>query len=124
MEGQGLKLANEVFGYTRLMVATFGLGGGTAALERAIAYAKERVQFGTVLAKKQGYTHKLLVPNAVRLEAARAFIEMTARRLDTEEEGLQVEGSIAKYFATEAGDAMAYFFILPFLTNIEPISLQ
>ncbi len=107
VEGQGLKLANEVFGYTRLMVATFGLGGGTAALERAIAYAKERVQFGTVLAEKQGYTHKLLVPNAVRLEAARAFIEMTARRLDTEEEDLQVEGSIAKYFATEAGDAMA-----------------
>jgi len=107
VEGQGLKLANEVFGYTRLMVATFGLGGGTAALERAISYAKERVQFGTVLAEKQGYTHKLLVPNAVKLEAARAFIEMTARRLDTEEEDLQVEGSIAKYFATEAGDAMA-----------------
>jgi len=107
VEGQGLKQANQVFGYTRLMVATFGLGGGTAALERAIAYSKERVQFGTTLAEKQGYTHKLLVPNAVRLEAARAFIEVTARRLDTEEEDLQVEGSIAKYFATEAGDAMA-----------------
>ena len=107
VEGQGLKQANQVFGYTRLMVATFGLGGGTAALERAIAYSKERVQFGTTLAEKQGYTHKLLVPNAVRLEAARAFIEATARRLDTEEEDLQVEGSIAKYFATEAGDAMA-----------------
>jgi alkylation response protein AidB-like acyl-CoA dehydrogenase len=89
------------------MVATFGLGGGTASLERAVTYSKERVQFGTTLAEKQGYTHKLLVPNAVRLEAARAFIEATARRLDTEEEDLQVEGSIAKYFATETGDAMA-----------------
>lgn len=107
VEGQGLKQANQVFGYTRLMVATFGLGGGTASLERAVTYSKERVQFGTTLAQKQGYTHKLLVPNAVRLEAARAFIEATARRLDTEEEDLQVEGSIAKYFATEAGDAMA-----------------
>ena len=107
VEGQGLKQANQVFGYTRLMVATFGLGGGTASLERAVTYSKERVQFGTTLAQKQGYTHKLLVPNAVRLEAARAFIEATARRLDTEEEDLQVEGSIAKYFATETGDAMA-----------------
>jgi len=107
VEGQGLKQANQVFGYTRLMVATFGLGGGTASLERAVTYSKERVQFGTTLAEKQGYTHKLLVPNAVRLEAARAFIEATARRLDTEEEDLQVEGSIAKYFATETGDAMA-----------------
>jgi alkylation response protein AidB-like acyl-CoA dehydrogenase len=107
IEGQGLKLSNEVFGYTRLMVATFGLGGGMAALEKTIAYAKERVQFGSTLVEKEGYTHKLLVPNAVRLEAARAYIEEVARRLDTDEKDLQVEGSIAKYFATEAGDAMA-----------------
>lgn len=106
-EGQGLKQANQVFGYTRLMVATFGLGGGVAALERAVKYSKERVQFGTPLAQKQGYTHKLLVPHAVRLEAARAYIEEVARRLDSSEEDLQVEGSIAKYFATEAGDAAA-----------------
>ena len=107
IEGKGLKDANKVFGYTRLMVATFGLGGGMAALEKAIAYSKERVQFGSTLAEKQGYTHKLLVPNAVQLEAARAYIEKTARNLDSGEEDLQVEGSIAKYFATEAGDAMA-----------------
>ena len=106
-EGQGLKQANRVFGYTRLMVATFGLGGGMASLERSVKYAKERVQFGTPLAAKQGYTHRLLVPHAVQLEAARAYIEEVARRLDTDEEDLQVEGSIAKYFATEAGDAMA-----------------
>lgn len=107
VEGQGLKQSNQVFGYTRLMVAAFGLGGGMAALERAIAYSKERVQFGTLLAEKQGYTHRLLVPHAVRLEAVRAYIEETGRRLDSEEKDLQVEGSIAKYFATEAGDAAA-----------------
>ena len=107
VEGQGLKQSNQVFGYTRLMVATFGLGAGMAALEKTIAYAKERVQFGTTLAAKQGYTHQLIVPNAVRLEAARAYIEETAGRLDSGEEDLQIEGSISKYFATEAGDAMA-----------------
>lgn len=107
VEGQGLKQSNQVFGYTRLMVATFGLGGGMAALEKTIAYSKERIQFGGPLSEKQGYTHQLLVPNAVRLEAARAYIEKTAIRLDSEEEDLQLEGSIAKYFATEAGDATA-----------------
>jgi len=107
VEGQGLKQANQVFGYTRLMVATFGLGGGMAALEKAVAYAKERIQFGSPLVEKQGYTHQLLVPSAVQLEAARAHIEKTARRLDTGEEDLQVEGSVSKYFATEAGDATA-----------------
>lgn len=106
-EGQGLKQANKVFGYTRLMVATFGLGGGMASLERAIEYSKERVQFGTTLAEKQGYTHKLLVPHAVQLEAARSYVEYVADCLDSGEESMEVEGSIAKYFATEAGDAMA-----------------
>jgi alkylation response protein AidB-like acyl-CoA dehydrogenase len=107
IEGQGLKQSNQVFGYTRLMVATFGLGGGMAALERTIAYSKERIQFGSPLSMKQGYTHQLLVPNAVRLEAARAYIEKTAVRLDSGEEDLQLEGSISKYFATEAGDRAA-----------------
>ncbi len=107
VEGQGLKQANKVFGYTRVMVATFGLGGGTAALERVIRYSKERVQFGSTLVEKEGYTHRYLVPNAVRLEAARSYIEEVAARLDSEEEDLQVEGSIAKFFATEVGDAVA-----------------
>jgi len=107
IEGMGLKQANKVFGYTRLMVATFGLAAGASSLEKAISYAKERVQFGTTLAEKQGYTHKLLVPNAVRIEAARAYIEEVALRIDSGDEDLHVEGSIAKYFATEVGDAMA-----------------
>ena len=107
IEGQGLKQANQVFGYTRLMVAAFGLGGGMAALERAVQYSKERIQFGTPLSEKQGYTHKLIVPHAVQLEAAFAHIEKIAFRLDNDEEDLQVEGSIAKYFSTEAGDAAA-----------------
>ena len=44
VEGQGLVQAQQVFGYTRLMVAAFGLGGGWAALDRAIAYSTERIQ--------------------------------------------------------------------------------
>ena len=107
VEGIGLKQANKVFGYTRLMVATFGLAAGMSSLEKVTSYAKERVQFGTTLVEKQGYTHKFLVTHAVRLHAARAYIEEVAERLDSGEEDLQVEGSIAKYFATEVGDAAA-----------------
>jgi alkylation response protein AidB-like acyl-CoA dehydrogenase len=36
VEGKGLVQAQQVFGYTRLMVAAFGLGGGWEALDRAI----------------------------------------------------------------------------------------
>ncbi len=107
VEGQGLAQAQAVFGYTRLMVAAFGLGGGWSALDRAIAYSTERRAAGTPLSEKQGYTHKLLVPHAVRLEAARSFIEETATRIDNGEENLQTEGAIAKYLASESGNAAA-----------------
>ena len=40
VEGQGLLQAQQVFGYTRLMVAAFGLGAGWAALDRAIPYSR------------------------------------------------------------------------------------
>lgn len=105
--GMGLKQANQVFGYTRLMVASMGLGAGEAALEIAIPYAKERIQFGTPLSEKQGYTHKLIVPNVIRLAAAGAYIDEVANLLDGTAHDLQVEGAIAKYFATETADRTA-----------------
>ncbi len=108
VEGQGLNQAQAVFGYTRLMVAAFGLGAGWAALDRAIPYSKKRIQAGGPLSEKQGYTHKLIVPHVVALEAARAYIEDTAERIDAGKEGsLNTEGAIAKYMATEAGNAAA-----------------
>lgn len=106
-EGEGIKQSNEVFGFTRLMVAAFGLGGGLSALEKAIDYSRERKQFGTYLKEKQGYTHKLLVPASVRLAAAKAYIEYVAELLDTSEEDRQIEGSVAKLFATEMGNEAA-----------------
>jgi alkylation response protein AidB-like acyl-CoA dehydrogenase len=107
VEGQGLVQAQQVFGYTRLMVAAFGLGAGWEALNRAIAYSKKRIQAGGPLSEKEGYTNKLIVPHAVALEAARATIEETAERLDAGEGALNIEGAVAKYLATEAGDAAA-----------------
>jgi alkylation response protein AidB-like acyl-CoA dehydrogenase len=106
-EGQGLIQAQLVFGYTRLMVAAFGLGAGWAALDRAIPYSTGRIQGGAPLSEKQGYTHKLIVPNAVRLEASRAFIEETAERIDGGDGNLNTEGAISKYMATEAGNRAA-----------------
>ncbi len=107
VEGQGLLQAQVVFGYTRLMVAAFGLGAGWAALDRAIPYSVERVQAGGPLSEKQGYTHKLIVPHAVALETARSYIEETAERIDAGEGSLNTEGAIAKYLASEAGNRAA-----------------
>lgn len=107
VEGQGLVQAQLVFGFTRLMVAAFGLGAGWEAVDRSIAYSIDRKQGGGPLSEKQGFTHKLIVPHVVRLEASRSYIEETAERLDAEEGNLNTEGAIAKYLATEAGDMAA-----------------
>ncbi|MGI9100890.1 MAG: acyl-CoA dehydrogenase family protein [Terriglobales bacterium] len=107
VEGQGLLQAQAVFGYTRLMVAAFGLGAGWAALDRAIPYSTKRIQAGSPLSEKQGYTHKLIVPHVARLEAARAYIEETAERIDAGEGSLGTEGAVAKYMASEAGNLAA-----------------
>ncbi len=107
VEGQGLAQAQKVFGYTRLMVAAFGLGAGNAAIERTIHYAQERVQGGGLLATKPAYTHKLIVPHAVRLEAARAYIDHVAQRIDAGDHDIVIEGAIAKLTASEAGKAAA-----------------
>ncbi|MBW2700286.1 MAG: acyl-CoA dehydrogenase family protein [Deltaproteobacteria bacterium] len=106
-EGQGLAQAQQVFGYTRVMVAAFGLAGGTAAIRRAIQYGAERVQDGSTLNKKAAWTHKLIVPHVVALEASRAFIEELSDRLDRGEPELQTDGAVAKLVATEAGNAAA-----------------
>ncbi len=105
--GQGLGAGQRGLRLHRLMVAALALGAGVAALEKVIAYAKERVQFGSPLIEKQGYTHKLILPFVAQLEAARAYIEEVAARLDAGESDLQAEGSIAKLFATEVANACA-----------------
>jgi alkylation response protein AidB-like acyl-CoA dehydrogenase len=105
--GMGMKQANKVFGYTRLMVAAMALGAFRAALDIVIPYAKERIQFGSPLAEKQGYTHKLVVPHLARFQAAMAYMDEVAFRLDAGESDLHVEGSIAKLFATESANKAA-----------------
>ncbi len=107
VEGEGLKQANAVFGYTRLMVGAFGLGCGQSAIDRALRYGRERIQFGTPLVDKQGFLLKLIVPHWIDLCAGRAYVDDIALRIDRGETGLQVEGSVAKLWCTEAGNRAA-----------------
>ncbi|MFO7653125.1 MAG: acyl-CoA dehydrogenase family protein [Candidatus Krumholzibacteriia bacterium] len=107
VEGEGLKQANAVFGYTRLMVGSFGLGSGQAALDRALSYARTRRQFGSPLVDKEGFLLKLIVPPWIDLAAGRAYVDEVALRLDEGEHDRSVEGSIAKLWCTEAGNRAA-----------------
>ena len=106
-EGEGLKQANEVFGYTRLMVAAFGLGAGLAALEKAIAFSKERKQFGTLPVREAGL-HAQAARAEQRPAGGGAGLHRVRRRpARLGHEDRQVEGSVAKLFATEVGNIAA-----------------
>lgn len=107
VEGKGLRQAQAVFGYSRVMVAGMALGCGWEAVKHAVRYSQVRLVQGEPLCRKQGFMHKLVVPYAAGLEAARAFVEETAARLDGGETGLQTEGAIAKYLASETANRAA-----------------
>ncbi|MBI3552792.1 MAG: acyl-CoA dehydrogenase family protein [Elusimicrobia bacterium] len=105
VEGKGLRQAQAVFGYTRLLVAGMALGVGWKAVEYATRYGQLRMVGGHPLSTKQGFMHKLIVPFAARLEAARAFLEEVAAAIDGGAEGMQTEGAIAKLLASETANA-------------------
>jgi alkylation response protein AidB-like acyl-CoA dehydrogenase len=70
---------------------------------------RSAIQGGAPLSEKQGFTHKLIVPHAVRLEAARSYIEDTATRSTRprRERGDEHRGRDRQVMATEAGNAAA-----------------
>ena len=83
----------------RIGIASMAVGLGRGALEEAVRYAKERVQFGVPLARHQAIQN-MLADMAVGRDAARLLVLRAAWR---KEQGLPFtrEASIAKLFASE-----------------------
>jgi alkylation response protein AidB-like acyl-CoA dehydrogenase len=97
-EGDGFKIAMANLEVGRIGIATQALGIAEAALDAAIAYAKERRQFGKPIAAQQGVGFKL-ADMATSVEAARLLIYRAA---DLRTNGLKCgkESSMAKLFAS------------------------
>jgi acyl-CoA dehydrogenase len=93
--GRASLQAQAVFGYTRLMVAAFGLGAGWAALDRAIEYSTTRIQAGGPLSEKQGTPTSSSCPTPSGWRP-RGPTSRCGVRLDAAEERLNTEGAIAK----------------------------
>jgi len=99
-KGKGRAYLQEILAKIRLTTAALALGAGRGALEEAVRYAGERVQFGKPIGKYQAVKVQL-ADRATELEAARHLIEYAAWR---EEHGLpnMKEASMAKLFASES----------------------
>ncbi len=99
-KGAGIPSLREVLAEIRLMTAALALGVARAAYEDAVAYSKERVQFGKPICKFQSIQNHI-AEMGVQLEAARRFMQWAAWRSS---QGLENsnEASMAKLFVTEA----------------------
>jgi len=100
-EGDGFKTLLHGLNPERILVAAEAIGIGRAALNKAAAYAKERIVFGRPIGQNQGIQHPLAKCWAA-LEAADLMTFKAASLYDRGEE-CGAEANAAKYLAGEAG---------------------
>ncbi|MER7534127.1 acyl-CoA dehydrogenase family protein [Streptomyces sp. NPDC097704] len=99
-EGQGFAIALDALDSGRLGIAACAVGLAQAALDEAVAYARERRQFGRPIADFQGLRF-LLADMATRIEAGRALY-LEAARLRDEGRAFGRSAAMAKLFCTDA----------------------
>jgi len=104
-EGSGFRTAMKVLDNGRIEVAAQATGIAKAALEAAVAWAKERRVGGRPIAEFQGLQW-MLADMATELAAARA-LGMTAARKRGTGDRLSIDAAIAKLYATEAASRIA-----------------
>ncbi|WP_029030168.1 acyl-CoA dehydrogenase family protein [Salinarimonas rosea] len=105
-EGTGFRIAMAGLDGGRLNIGACSLGGADAALEKSLAYARERRAFGKALADFQALQFKL-ADMATELEAARSFLWRAAAALDAGAPDAGKLCAMAKRVATDRGFEIA-----------------
>lgn len=105
VEGQGFYQIAAGLELGRINVAARGAGIAEGALRLALDYALQRRAFGKPIAEHQAIQLKL-ADMVTQVEAAKRLIESAARKYDAGQR-CDLEASMAKYFATEAGVSCA-----------------
>ncbi len=99
-EGQGFLVTMKTVDYSRPGVGAQALGVAQGALEEAVAYSKQRVQFGHPIGSFQAIQH-MLADMATQVEAARALIYSTAKAIDGGQKNFSEYASMCKLFASD-----------------------
>ncbi|WP_298364258.1 isobutyryl-CoA dehydrogenase [uncultured Bradyrhizobium sp.] len=105
-EGIGFKIAMAGLDGGRLNIAACSLGGAQAALDKALAYMKDRKAFGKRLDEFQALQFKI-ADMATELEAARTFLWRAAAALDRKDPDASMLCAMAKRFGTDVGFEVA-----------------
>jgi alkylation response protein AidB-like acyl-CoA dehydrogenase len=99
-EGMGFLVAMKTLDQSRPGVAAQALGIAQGALDKAVEYSRERVQFGKPISSFQGMQF-MLADMATQVEAARALTYYAARTIDSGEKDVAKIASMAKVFASD-----------------------
>lgn len=98
-DGEGFKQFLKILDGGRLSIGALAVGIAQGALDRAVGYAKTRVQFGQPIAGFQAIQF-MLARNATEIEAARALLHHAARLKDAGRRFTR-EAAMAKSYASE-----------------------
>jgi alkylation response protein AidB-like acyl-CoA dehydrogenase len=97
--GQGYKIAIETLNEGRIGIGAQMIGVAQGALDAAVAYVKERKQFGKAIADNQGVQFQI-AQAATELEAARLMVYNAARLKDAGHD-IAREGAMAKLYSSQ-----------------------
>ncbi|NLA57825.1 MAG: acyl-CoA dehydrogenase [Firmicutes bacterium] len=99
-EGQGFVITMKTFDKTRPGVGAQAVGIAQGALDEAVNYARQRVQFGQPISSFQGIQF-MLADMATQVEAARALVYSVARWIDSGAKDVSHAAAMAKLFASD-----------------------
>ena len=104
-EGEGFRFAMAGLDGGRVNIGACSLGGAQRCLDEAVAYTKDRQQFGQPIADFQN-TQFMLADMATDLEAARALLYLAAAKVSADAPDKSRFSAMAKRLATDNGSAV------------------
>lgn len=99
-EGMGFIIAMKTFDKTRPGIGAQAVGIAQGALDEAVQYARQRVQFDQPISSFQGIQF-MLADMATQVEAARALVYSVARLVDSGAKDVSKAAAMAKLFASD-----------------------
>ena len=99
-EGMGFIMMMKLFDRSRPGIGAQAVGIAQGALEAAVDYAQQRIQFGHPIISIQAVQH-MLADMAIQVEAARALVYAAARTIDSGAKNFTQESAMAKVFASD-----------------------
>jgi alkylation response protein AidB-like acyl-CoA dehydrogenase len=99
-EGEGWKIAMTTLNMSRPAMGAQAVGIAQGALDFAIHYANERIQFGKPISSFQAIQF-MIADMATQVEAARALVYKAAHQIDEKLEDTEKLSAISKYFASQ-----------------------